>query len=1050
MTTRPALATKSKRPLSAIFLGSPSQLPDLPDPPSSPGSSGLPSPPATNSTGSGSNGGDNNTSAGSVRVPASLTMQNGSSSSMSAPRSMSRSPSDDGDDGNDEDQTARLSDDRRLASVKDNQSALQRVKSLTQRNRLVLNKLASISSGSRLSTPSPTAVKRLSRSPAPSSSNSVNSSSRSSNSSARKRSESYSRASGSETERELLQNATSSSEDLSETPTSTISSHFRSASVKERRTSAPITPSNELARISSVEQSRPSENYVTGRRMQRPESRTSGDIEAAALAAVANSRRNSPSDTRRRQPLPREFRGGKSSQDGDVLPEPPLTPRKNRGSPGLHSNRNSPSSRAATLQDSPQSPRRTQRYSTVREITRKRQTRWLSQDLMSSQGDAPDEDGRPQARRGGSNESPLITGGRSVIGESLRAAGLTRRREDDDIFADTDVGRRLRLSSDLGARPSISRTEARTGTRLSDRPMTADDLSYLEPRTPANTTHDLARRNVQTVQADRPATSMAAYRDEPRTAPPLLRTYRSAHPLPEKERETPTAEEPVRPLSQARNVYPISSAASNERSASTLGRRTALSPLNLAAAAEFTSPDSTPEHTRLMLESLGMFESQLARLPSMGSTTTVTIPELFRSAQNIVHATNALSNLLRNGTAHALEEQIDAELGEEGLAIDLVGLWRDVGAEYRESVRISDELVRTMTSFLLGVGKVLRESTTDKPHNRTISLDETVSRRLTPDTLGAGRTSEGKLSSDGGSSRLDGKRRWEGSSGGMGGTTTSFTSMQSSSLHSSSSSRPSTGSKVRTEAETDVLAPEPPGETSAAMKRLVRLSLVAPRRPESLQDLRDTQPRDIASAMQLSYSEDDAQAVDSPLSAVSAARKQGTLPRRANSLAMPAPLPTLLSESLISRRTSVRPVSVNRRPKMSTASNATVRAATSIFPSIATPGEPTTAVSTTQVSPGRPSLASLRTNGSSNRTFSRASGTAAAGLQQQMERDGRKRTNSANSALESEALQARSATDSEQADRRTRVSLNGSNSGTFTTRSGRDRRGTVTGLFTRA
>ena len=151
MTPRPVLATK-KRPSSAIFVGSASsietKLPDLPDPPSSPNSSsGLPSPPATNSTGSGSNG-DNCTRFGSVRIPSrsdlKSDMRNGSSSSSSGPRSASRASSDEADEGNDEDHTAKLSDDRRVAlksSTKENQSALQRVKSLTQRNQMASSTL---------------------------------------------------------------------------------------------------------------------------------------------------------------------------------------------------------------------------------------------------------------------------------------------------------------------------------------------------------------------------------------------------------------------------------------------------------------------------------------------------------------------------------------------------------------------------------------------------------------------------------------------------------------------------------------------------------------------------------------------------------------------------------------------------------------------------------------------------------------------------------------------------------------------------------------------
>lgn len=52
-----------------------------------------------------------------------------------------------------------------------------------------------------------------------------------------------------------------------------------------------------------------------GRRTRRPESRAS-EVEVSALAAVASARR-SPSDSRRRQPLPREFRD-RTSLDGRV------------------------------------------------------------------------------------------------------------------------------------------------------------------------------------------------------------------------------------------------------------------------------------------------------------------------------------------------------------------------------------------------------------------------------------------------------------------------------------------------------------------------------------------------------------------------------------------------------------------------------------------------------------------------------------------------------------------------------------------------------------
>lgn len=1035
MTSRPPLATKHRRPLSAIYLGNSSQLPDLPEPPSSPGSSGLPSPPATNSTGSGSNGGDS--SQDSVELPPSL-MQNGKGVPSNGPRRTSRSPSDEGDGVNDEDSTARLLDGKGPKS-NENQSALQRVKSLAQRNQQVLSRIDSISAGSRLSRPSSVISKR--RSPAPS--NSTGTSSRVASYSSRRRSESMSRASGSETERESYEKGASDSEDLSETPTSTTGSHFLTSDTKERRRSTAFEQ-NQGSRFPLRERSvEPSEDDKNERRTYRPESRA-GDIEAAALAAVANSRRHSPGDSRRRQPLPRELRA-------DSFPEPPATPRRDRGSPGSHSNYDSPSARTAMPSDSPQSPHvRPHRISTIREMTRKHQTRWLSQDVTSPPKLLSDDDtGRPQDRRSGSDERP----GRSVLGESLKAAGLLRRRDDDDVFG--EAGRRLRISSEVGSRPLINRGEVlRSASRAGDRSMSSDVIQYSEPRTPANyQPYAVAQRGVQSAQADRerPSTSMSAYQEEPRTAPPMLRTYKPSYQSPDMDRIN--NEVPGRPLS--RNMFALSSTASNERfSASAFGRQatasnTSPSPLNIAAAS--ASPVHVPEHTRLMHDSLNMFESQLSRLPSMGSTTTVTIPELFRSAHNIVHASDTLNGLLRRGTAHALEEQIDAEVGEDGRPIDLVSLWRDVGAEYRESVRVCDELVRTMTSFLLGVGKVLRESMAEGVHNRAISLDDTMLRRQASDVGvrehslngSVSRVSEEKLSSDGGRSSLDGKRRWDASSGEMGRTTTSFTSVHSGSVHSlhSSSSRPSVASS-----KVDELGFRSESDISA--RKLNRLSLNASRRVESPQDFRDLQTRNV---LQDSRLEDITMTNDSP-SAAAAARQQVNSSRRANTLAMPPPLPTLPSESLLTRRSAsiASKASITRRQKAPSMSAARTTAS-SIFPTIGS-SEPTTAVNTTSASPERPVVANQRSSTSMRRTYSRTSGAAAAELQEQMDRDGRKRTISATSALESEIRQHKtnssivSVSDTEGIGVRTRSSLD-SNTISTTRMTNRDRRGTMTGLF---
>jgi hypothetical protein len=155
MTSRSSFAPK-RRPLSAIFLGdappapsssSSSDLPDLPEPPS-PGAasnhSGLPSPPATNSTGSGSTG-DSRENVNLHSIPpfsSALTMRSerssaSRSSGASSPAGSGEYKREEGDD--EEDITARLNLGRRRGASQSNDHVvtLQRVMSLTQRNRMV-------------------------------------------------------------------------------------------------------------------------------------------------------------------------------------------------------------------------------------------------------------------------------------------------------------------------------------------------------------------------------------------------------------------------------------------------------------------------------------------------------------------------------------------------------------------------------------------------------------------------------------------------------------------------------------------------------------------------------------------------------------------------------------------------------------------------------------------------------------------------------------------------------------------------------------------------
>jgi hypothetical protein len=223
-----------------------------------------------------------------------------------------------------------------------------------------------------------------------------------------------------------------------------------------------------------------------------------------------------------------------------------------------------------------------------------------------------------------------------------------------------------------------------------------------DPRTPANgTSHHRAERGAHSGPQSRPTTSMAEFRPinedlpPPNTAPPALRTYKSTFTF-DRDRDG---------MSSRQALYTPLSTAPQERTYGSPRTRPRDSPA-------LPLDEQALEHLRLMDESLTMFEAHLSRLPPMGDTTTATVPEVFRSAQAVVRFSEQVNGMLRTATNRALERMIESEVSDAspGNEVDMVGLWKDVGGDFRDTLRVSDELVRTMTGFLLGVGKVLRES----------------------------------------------------------------------------------------------------------------------------------------------------------------------------------------------------------------------------------------------------------------------------------------------------------------------------------------------------
>ena len=368
--------------------------------------------------------------------------------------------------------------------------------------------------------------------------------------------------------------------------------------------------------------------------------------------------------------------------------------------------------------------------------------------------------------RGGSAESALGSnlwspGGR-LAGEGLRAAGLGLKKDDEQL--------RARPSADLFLDKGADQTSS------------PQDLL------------DDGRRRVLTErerdkQPARASTSMAHYQYH--ESPRELRVQRSAYPLtsplPHRDPSLPRRERDSLQLDRAGSAlgrynnnnaggqhlpvtpspapHPATSAAhlmDRLSTGSPFGSRRYTTPLN--------SSQNQTEHTRLLFDSLTMFENQLAKLPTnTGNTGTGSShAELSRNAQSVVHSAERLSSMLRAAGTRATEAQVDAEVDSTSTSRDTtttntnanpVEIYGKVASDYRENARTADELVRGLTALLLGFGKVVKDfgvqSEFGSPavHARHLSLsggvDEDMRRRGSPDVGGGGdvgSTSSGRRS----------------------------------------------------------------------------------------------------------------------------------------------------------------------------------------------------------------------------------------------------------------------------------------------------------------
>jgi len=493
-----------------------------------------------------------------------------------------------------------------------------------------------------------------------------------------------------------------------------------------------------------------------------------------------------------------------------------------------------------------------------------------------------------------------------------------------------------------------------------------------------------------------------------------------------------------------------------------------------ASAISGSTHDAHAEHRRLMMESLSMFESQLSRLPPMGQTTTSTVPEVFQASQHLVHMMDKLNVMLKTSTNKALEAQIDHEVSDFA-GMTVAEVIATIGMEHRDNLRLSDEVVRTMTAFLLSVGKLLRDTTTvrDQQHLRTVSLDEEAPRRATPEMA---TLSVDRRSSDGRRSR-ETRRSWD-------PREPDQTVQRMSSLERGLNGRGGSTTMSRTTSSSEHSMDAVDG-TPQTVRNISSTLASSSRRPYTPRENRMSSQSISLSQAQLAALEKDSPIYEPSPTPASRQVSARTEHSRFPPLSIPPSLSTLPSESLLRRSansaTSASTNSTDKsssRRKVSGNSILTIRAEPSSTPLMpfTKGGNATTAVTTHTVSNSpqdgpiglqrSESTSSSRTNGV---TFSRPSTISVStlsGLQQQRGEHPsltRLRTASSSSETEDPSGNVRSPMSGSETERprtmavRTRVSLDGrgstpesngrgSQASTLVIK-GRERRRTITEIF---
>jgi hypothetical protein len=377
-----------------------------------------------------------------------------------------------------------------------------------------------------------------------------------------------------------------------------------------------------------------------------------------------------------------------------------------------------------------------------------------------------------------------------------------------------------------------------------------------------------------------------------------------------------------------------------------------------------------------------------------------------------LYAAERLSGLLKQGSGRAVEAQVEAEVEGSSTGSDaqeISNIWGRVASECRENSRVADELVRGMTGFLLGIGRVMRDigasSLTDyagggsPSHGKSASLDaneEVLRLRREGASPDVGSAGSGRRSASSRNSWESRERDRMIASSGSGSAGAGAGGQRPESVLARAS--PATYQKLRSaDRELQFETPPSPSQQQRHVRQAsIRKSLPAlPDRTESARKL--FTPREQREQMDTKFSPGrpvdgsgssmptrDSQETVQPLnqhepSPTPASRSRGgnTQARERMLPNIPRPLPTLPSETLVRRQTINSNVERTAAPTLATTTigrdrRSTVRSSIPAFPSITTPSNTTTALT-----PHTVSNSSSHSN-SSVHTNSSGSGSASA------------------------------------------------------------------------